>query len=198
MIRTRWDLINHMIEKYDYTRYLEIGLDSGETFSKIKSSDKTSVDPAQEQYKHARPTHKMTSDEFFENVAPTLDKFDIIFIDGLHHSDQVDKDIQNSLKYLNAGGCIILHDCAPVKEEHQIVPRISRAWNGDVWKSVVRFRQTTTDLGIMVLDTDHGLGIIHENIPVTPIDSIPELTWSWYVQNKKDALNLVNVENFSL
>ena len=40
----------------------------------------------------------MTSDEYFKKFK---DKFDLIFIDGLHHYNQVEKDIYNSLEILN-------------------------------------------------------------------------------------------------
>ena len=43
---------------------------------------KISVDP-EKNSEHL--THEMTSDEFFEQ---NTDKFDVIFIDGLHHSDR--------------------------------------------------------------------------------------------------------------
>ena len=38
----RWDLIQHIIDKYSYENYLEIGCDKDQSFSKInvKSSDK--------------------------------------------------------------------------------------------------------------------------------------------------------------
>ena len=62
----------------------------------------------------------MTSDEFFEQ---NKEKFDIVFIDGLHHSEQVYKDILNSLNILNEDGTIICHDMNPTEEFRQIVPR---------------------------------------------------------------------------
>ena len=46
-----------------------------------------------------------TSDDFLNNKT----KFDIIFIDGNHMMEQVDKDIENSLTFLNEGGLILLH-----------------------------------------------------------------------------------------
>ena len=54
----------------------------------------------------------MTSDDFFRD---NKEKFDLIFIDGLHETNQVDRDIENSLKFINKGGTILLHDCLPKK-----------------------------------------------------------------------------------
>ena len=47
----------------------------------------------------------MTSDEFFKN---NKDQFDLIFIDGLHHYNQVKKDIINSVEVLKDGGIILM------------------------------------------------------------------------------------------
>jgi hypothetical protein len=70
--------------------YLEIGVSGGENFQKIRCENKVGVDP--------EPTSPATiflpSDDFFKQNKET---FDVIFIDGLHHSDQVLRDINNSL-----------------------------------------------------------------------------------------------------
>ena len=42
-----------------------------------------------------------------------IQKFDIIFIDGLHEYDQVKKDIVNSLKFIDEKGFILIHDLLP-------------------------------------------------------------------------------------
>jgi len=70
------------------------------------------------------------------------------------------KDVENSLEHLSDGGLIIMHDCNPSKEKHQAVPRISKTWNGDCWKTVVRLRATRDDLQVCVLKMDGGLGIV--------------------------------------
>ena len=152
----RWDFINHLIDKYGYKRYLEIGLEAGINYQKVQCEVKESVDPA------SNPTHKMTSDEYFERIAPTQDKWDIVFIDGLHHADQVARDIQNSLSRLTENGSIVLHDCNPIYELHQRVPRASAHWNGDVWKAVADYRSVGGRC--VVVDTDEGLGWIHKSL----------------------------------
>ena len=74
---------------------------------------------------------------FFKNNS---DKFDLIFIDGLHIYDQVKKDILNSLDVLNEKGFILLHDCFPLKYLDQAVPRAQKHWNGDVWRAILESR----------------------------------------------------------
>ncbi|MFH1666491.1 MAG: class I SAM-dependent methyltransferase, partial [Elusimicrobiota bacterium] len=83
----RFEIINRFIKKYKYKRYLEIGVDEGLAFKKIKIKHKAGVDPSVD------TDYRMTSDEFF---AQSSENYDIIFIDGLHHSSQADKDIQNA------------------------------------------------------------------------------------------------------
>lgn len=190
-IKHRWEFINEMIIRNGYKRYLEIGLDMGMCFRAISCDEKISVDPAEGNYAHANPTYKMTSDMFFDSVAPTLPKFDIIFIDGLHHSDQVDKDIKNSLNHINGSGLIVIHDCNPMTEEAQVVPRRSIVWNGDVWKSIVRYRDTGK-WNTFVLDTDTGLGVIQVGYKKQYNIKLPENWESFEVldENRKEFLGL--------
>ena len=144
-------LINYLIRKFDYSKYLEIGVNKGDNFTQIQCGYKIGVDP--DPYSVA--THKIKSDEFF---LINEDYFDLIFIDGLHHSEQVEKDVFNSLKFIK-NGFIILHDCNPTTEEMQIVPRMQQGWTGDVWKFFAKFKYEW-DYKCYVLDIDHGCGII--------------------------------------
>ena len=190
-IKFRHELINYLIQQYNLKNYLEIGIDNGFNYNKIICTNKISVDPASGQYSYATPTFKMTSDDFFKHKAKDCGLFDIIFIDGLHHSDQVDKDIANSISNLSAGGFIILHDCNPLKKEDQIIPRNKPGrWNGDVWKSIVTFRNSNSKLGCIVLNTDEGLGIISDRIPKNKKFNY-NLEYELLEQNRKEYLGLI-------
>lgn len=177
-------LINNYISKYNYKSYLEIGIDEGVCFRQIQCRHKSGVDP----YSSSNcVSHKMTSDEFFLQNKRT---FDIIFIDGLHHSEQVIKDIENSLKVINNGGIIVVHDCLPGSEIQQIVPRETKVWTGDVWKAWMEFRKRK-DLRMFVFDIDYGIGVmqIGEQIPL--IINEEDLTWNNFEKNKEVWLNLI-------
>jgi SAM-dependent methyltransferase len=195
------DLINYFLTKTKTRNYLEIGLWTGGTFNQIHADIKDSVDP--DVSKKAR--FVATSDIFFEKFAPTIQyKYDVIFIDGLHHTDQVDRDIYNSLKYLNEGGIIILHDCNPISEMRQRVPADfdiwKHGWNGDVWKSIYNFRKNNSHLkyNTFVIDSDEGLGVIIPNQIGTPLTTpkAEDLNYDFLNRNRKNILNLVSKTEF--
>ncbi|MDC1392002.1 class I SAM-dependent methyltransferase [Flavobacteriaceae bacterium] len=193
---SRDQLINKLIEKYYFKNYLEIGIDNGSNFIKIVCDNKDSVDPAEGAYNYAKPKYKMTSDDFFKKIGN--DKlYDIIFIDGLHESEQVDRDIQNSLKHLKNNGFIILHDCNPIKRVHQIVPRVSKLWNGDVWKSIVKFRNENNEYGCLTIDSDQGLGLISKRIKVDLFKLEDDLDFKNLKNNRESWLGLTSYKKFT-
>lgn len=187
----RYDVINELIKKFNHKSYLEIGTQMRwACFDKIICNNKVCIDPDPK----AKADYILTSDDFFKN---NKTYFDCIFIDGLHHADQVERDIFNSLKYLNENGTIIVHDCRPKSFLHQAVPRISRHWTGDVWKTWVKLRSTRNDLSMFVVDTCTGCGIIrrkdhNELLDLNGLDII----YSNYELNKDKWLNLTSVEEF--
>ena len=190
----RTSVINQLALQINAKTYLEIGVDNGINFRNVKCPNKTSVDPAEGRYKSAKPTHKMTSDLYFESFKD--DRYDLIFIDGLHHSEQVLKDINNSLKILNEGGYIICHDMNPMTEEEQIVPRESKTWLGDCWKAWITLRATRPDLHMQVVDIDHGCGVIsYGKQEILDID-ITNLSYEDLRVNRESWLNLISVETF--
>jgi len=174
---TRWEIINHIAQKIGAKRYLEIGVDNGSCMRQIQIPEKWGVDPAPqvEGVTAATVFVPKTSDDFFETVAPQAGLFDIVFIDGLHHAEQVYRDVQNSLKILSPKGVIVLHDCNPSTEGMQIVPMIQGEWTGDVWKTIVRLRQDGLWRDrISVVSSDYGVGVI-----VPPRPGPQGLTGPW-------------------
>jgi len=197
----RTSLINHFLAKSEKKKYLEIGVYKGLCLNSISADIKDSIDPDIS----TPASYKMTSDEFFDNVAPTLGyKYDVIFIDGLHHTEQVDKDISNSLLYLEPNGIIILHDCNPISEMRQQVPPNfdiqEFGWNGDVWKSIVKFRKnySSDNYNTFVVNADEGLGVIQNNIPGLNLNlKIPKnLNYKFFDENRKELLNLIEINEF--
>lgn len=154
----RWDLINAYIKYYSFNSFLEIGHDRGYAFDQIDIEHKESIDISPKTH----PTYLMSSDDFFEKYD---NKYDIIFIDGLHEHAQVDRDIRNSLEHLNQGGVIIMHDCHPVSElcQKHCFSDPGGSWTGDCWKAFVKNR-VLLPYEMYVWDHDWGCGVIDTNI----------------------------------
>ena len=182
----RWDLIQFLINKYDYKTYLEIGCDKDQSFSKIEIPYKVGVDPI------SGGTIRKTSDDFFKT---NKEKFDIIFIDGLHHYEQVIIDIDNALNILNDNGHILVHDCLPRTIAHQAIPRYRGSWNGDVWKSIVELR-TRKNLEVFTCEIDFGVGIIQKKnnskLLELKIDNFKNLKFKDYYHRNNEFMNVIS------
>ena len=184
----RWDLIQKIIELKKFKSYLEIGCDSNDSFSKIIIEKKVGVDPV------AGGNFKGTSDQFFFQ---NKDYFDCIFIDGLHEYDQVYKDLENSIHFLNNSGIIFLHDTLPSSIHQQAVPRYKRIWNGDVWKVIVNFR-TNENYNIVTCNIDHGVTILqkmkNKNILNIYNKEFKKLKFKDFYNNYKEYMNIIDYD----
>tara|TARA_Y100000741_G_C18171633_1_gene525500 strand:+ start:232 stop:912 length:681 start_codon:yes stop_codon:yes gene_type:complete len=185
----RWHLLQFIINKYNFNDYLEIGCDKNQSFSKIKIKNKVGVDPI------SGGTIRSTSNDFFSK---NKNFFDIIFIDGLHHYNQVLNDINNSLKILNKNGFILVHDCLPRSLAQQAVPRYRGSWNGDVWKSIVELR-TKNYLDILTCQIDFGVAVIRKQKNQDPLVfkcyDFSKLKFKDYYYNHKKYMNILNYED---
>jgi len=198
----RIELINYYFSKKIHKKYLEIGVYKGHSYNHVGADIKDSVDPDTT----TSAVYHLTSDDFFEKVAPTLSyKYDVVFIDGLHHSEQVNKDIKNSLNFLEDDGVIILHDCNPQSEMRQRVPADfdiwEHGWNGDVWKSIVDFRKNNSHLkyNVFVVSDDEGLGVIKAGIGKELKLEIPKkLNYDFLEKSRNELLNLITPQQFYL
>jgi predicted O-methyltransferase YrrM len=183
----RYDIINTLAKKYNYKTYLEIGTQHGQGFVHIDIPHKVCIDPDK---KYADLTHEMTSDEYFEQYK---DKFDIIFVDGLHVEEQSTRDIINALNCLNENGTIIVHDCLPHCEEFTQV-----CWNGTVFRSIIDLRYHNTDVEIQVVDTDNGCGIIRKG-KQDVYNKVPydlARTYDFFSNNRTELMNVISLEEF--
>lgn len=200
MLRT--EIINRLITKNGYKSYLEIGIGDAANYNQISCENKSNVDPCFDNYDsqaEARIVNRCTSDEFFER---NTEKFDIIFIDGLHEYEQVHRDIINSLNVINEGGVVLCHDMLPPTEWHQRPPSeyTGGEWNGDCWKAIARLRAEETDLSIITIDTDWGVGVIRkkENGNLRIGRTVNEVTqYSFYESTKNSLMNVVSVEDYT-
>ena len=79
-----------------------------------------------------------------------------------------------------------------------MIPRKTVAWNGDVWKSIVKLRHLDINLNISVVNTDFGVGIISrgKNTPIDGFTLNESLNWDIFIKNKKYFLNLLEIDEF--
>ncbi|MCA8991920.1 MAG: class I SAM-dependent methyltransferase [Planctomycetaceae bacterium] len=180
------ELINLLIDRFKYDSYLEIGCAGNRTFSKIDVPDKVGVDP------HKGGTLRTTSDAFFQE---NRRKFDLVFIDGLHHREQVMRDIQNAVNCLTPRGTILVHDCLPKTERHQLRKKQRGSWTGDVWKAIVDLRRQD-DLDICVFDGCWGMGAIKVRRNAAPFEEDIPLNWETFLSSRDDMLRVVNWQRY--
>lgn len=194
------------------TSYLEIGVDQGQTFRKIVSDIKRSVDP----YGTYDATYRMTSEMFFAlNKMFMHHTYDVIFIDASHFSLIVDSEIKESFKILNKGGYIVLHDTDPMsKEVSEIVLKdmltylrnlayphnqshtnslVWKAFNGDVWKSVAQIRMNKPNIEVFTIN-NFCCSILKRGKQKDMLKKIPfkQLVWNYFMKNRKQILNSID------
>ncbi len=186
--KKRNEIVQKIIDIKNYKSYLEIGTFKNDLFNYVNCKEKYGVDPT------SGGNIRKTSDQFFRD---NIKKFDLIFIDGLHHYNQVKRDILNSLQFLNKGGVVLMHDCMPRDYYYQAVPRSQINWNGDTWKAFLEIR-TKKNLDTYCCYADEGIGIIlkrnnknHLNLENA---NFKNFRFNEYVENYKEYLNLIDYD----
>ncbi len=196
-------LINHLIAKHNLKSYLEIGVQNpANNFYKINCNLKYGVDP--EVYNIAFIEAK-TSDDFFKNInsggcvvlniglknETVLKGWDLIFIDGYHSADQVKKDFENSLKCLNDGGYVVIHDVLPENEKGSLVPRQEKRWWGDVYKFAMTLKHYD-GIDFITYDFDEGCCVVWKDASKKAVKGKIKPTWENYIKHRKELLNIKN------
>ena len=192
----RTKVINKLIADNGYESYLEIGVYDGKNFKSVKCRSKYGTDPSlPDSLKKDDGLFDMTSDDFFTLCDSIISdaKFDLIFIDGDHEAEQVEKDIVNAYKALNKGGMILLHDCNPPTFESQVVPRIQGEYCGTVWRAVVGFQSEYGDkIKTGYFDDTHGLFAIYKTgrYAVKKGFSDMDMTYEEFSSRRKEFLGI--------
>jgi hypothetical protein len=126
---TRPQVLQAILDLYREPQYLEIGVSRGDTFHALRAHRKVAVDPrfrfdvveARQQHPEVH-YYPVTSDAYFASIVAPSDRFDVIYLDGLHTSDQTLRDLLNAICYLTHDGTIIIDD---------VVPDLSRPLRGE-------------------------------------------------------------------
>lgn len=184
----RIEIINSLIKVFSYQKYLEVGCGRNVCFNQVLIGHKVGVDP------NRGGTLRMTSDDFFRE---NCENFDIVLVDGLHQLEQVQRDINNSLRFLNRNGTIVVHDLNPATKAMQQVPRVTKQWTGDCWKAWMKIRAERSDLLMFTVDVDHGVGLIR-NGHHPPFGLPAELSFEALDANRRAWLNLIDEDSFNV
>ncbi len=214
----RLDVIQALMRQKGLKNYLEIGVENGHIFFRIKSTFKIAVDPkfifdATRRFGKAiinpynlnNQYFEKTSDDFFAQDAQRVfagKKLQLALIDGMHEYRFALRDVENTLRYMNDDGVIILHDCNPqtAGAAGRFEDWETGEWNGDVWRTIIHLRSQCPDLNVFVLDFDQGLGIVTRKKPESTLSFTPEqidaLTYDGLVENRAAWLNLKPADYF--
>ncbi len=178
----RTALLNFIISchpRKNNSKYLEIGCQNNYNFNAICLRKKIGVDP------DIGGTLRLTSDQFFEE---NNEKFDLIFLDGLHTYEQTKKDLLNSLKIINDDGVIVLDDFIPRNWKEHFTPRVQTNWNGDVWKIAFELLNSS-GLEYKILAIDGGQCVVFRNSTQYNIPSLSNefshLDYDYFFENFK-------------
>lgn len=192
MIKNHTELLNALIEKYNLKSYLEIGVQNpANNFDKIRCAFKSGCDPDVKD--DTRLISDITSDEFFKRVIETdAVPYDLIFIDGLHHADQVKRDFENSLRCLSDNGFIVIHDVLPENEAGTIVPRETKQWWGDVYKWAMNIG-SYDNIGFKTFNIDNGCMLVWNQITGENYNGlINNPNWHDYLSYRDKLMNVTD------
>jgi len=156
------DFIRLLVTVYKPEVYIELGLYSGQTFAKVQSTGipKKCIGVDINPPNIPGIIVKGTTDVFFNDLTSLYisanENVDMIFIDADHSFKSAKKDFDNSLKILNEGGVILLHDTDP--EDNKL---FDPGYCGDSYKMVNYIEQERPDLNIITLPVkEAGISIV--------------------------------------
>lgn len=197
----RWDVLNYVARCIRAHRYLEISVGPSETLERVNVPEKWVVNPTlpESQHRAASLIAPVDSDAFIRMTMAERARwdgtFDLVFIDGDHIANLVEREARCALDLLSEGGVLVLHDCNPHTELMQRVPGEGGEWTGDVWKAVARLR--SAGYRIEVLASDYGIGILTK--PTTLAAALPmpaldyaALTYADLEANRESLLGLTD------
>ena len=184
---SRAAVVQTFLDLFEHPRYLEIGVNRGETFHALKAGRKVAVDPYflfDKEQREAEPGveyHEVTSDEYF-GLIHDGGKFDVVFIDGLHTFDQTLKDLLNCQLVLQEHGVMIVDDVIPnsydaslrdftqvavLREKTRelgLLWQTDGSWMGDVFKIPFFVDQFLQQMSFATVAENHGQCVVWRQV----------------------------------
>ena len=152
------ELLRHLHETLRPQLYLEIGVRRGRSLALARGSA-VGVDPAPEvttPLPVGAAVYPETSDHFFDHSAQSALRggIDLAFIDGMHHAENVLRDIMGVERNARPSALVAVDDIFPNHPLQAERCRRTRAWCGDVWKIVGCLARYRPDLLLLRLDVE--------------------------------------------
>ncbi|MCB8878376.1 class I SAM-dependent methyltransferase [Acidisoma silvae] len=176
---SRPDVLNGILRLFRQAHYLEVGVNRGETFLQINAERKVAVDPKflfslEDAHKqHTKSTfHEVTSDLYFSERIKPGEKFQLIYLDGLHTFEQTLRDFVNATHCLSEDGVIVIDDVIPssyqaaMPDQHDAF-RVKaftgdpdNSWMGDTYKLVFFIHTFFPDYNLRTVANNHGQSVV--------------------------------------
>lgn len=163
-------IISHLVEWVKPVNYLEIGVRHSPVYNAVKNKVNTAylvdIKFLDMEYTDNTLKFEMTSDMFF-NILNKSIRFDFVFIDGGHSSEQVFTDFTNVKDLVSHDGFVVLHDTYPC-DERMTDPIFSH----NAWEAALRIKQTFShEWEMITLPFNPGLTIMKR------MDSNRQMLW---------------------
>ncbi|MCD4535999.1 class I SAM-dependent methyltransferase [Nocardioides sp. cx-169] len=209
----RSKVVQRLLSLFDEPSYLEVGVSRGVTFHAVKARRKVAVDPVfdfdwqteQEKRRDTTTYHQVTSDEYFGSVIGEGERFDVIFLDGLHTFEQTLRDLLNALDHLSEGGIIVIDDVRPSSyhaslPDHlqsvrvrQWVKGDNKDWMGDVYRLLWFIDTFCQQLTYRTVSNNHGVAVVwrqrRSSVVERSVRTTAELSFEDFVL-QQDVLSL--------
>jgi len=177
----RSEVVQGILDLFPEPAYLEIGVSQGITFDAVRARRKVAVDPAFQfdvavaaaQNPNAE-YHPVTSDRFFGGIVAADERFELIYLDGLHTLEQTLRDFTNALHFLRPGGVIVVDDVYPnsyvaslrsiseFRAMRKALKIAAKSWMGDTYRLVYFIDSFHQQLTFRTVGDNHGQLVVWE------------------------------------
>jgi Methyltransferase domain len=177
---SRAGVINGLLRLFPRdSRYLEIGVNRGETFFAVDSRNKVAVDPTflfpvdDARKKHpGSEFYQITSDAYFATIVQPSEVFHIIYLDGLHTFEQTLRDFTNAIHFLAPNGVVVVDDVVPNSYQaslpdqrvafkvKEFVQSSDNSWMGDTYKLAFFLESFFPTYKMRTTSDNHGQAVV--------------------------------------
>ena len=200
------------------SRYLEIGVFKGDVFLHLDGlARKVAVDP---KFRFERAAlegdgvhvfHEVPSDQYFAQLATAQDRFDLVYLDGLHTFEQTLRDFCAVITMMDDDAICLIDDTVPLNwaqahpDQHvciQMRPYCgdqSKKWMGDVFKVVYAIHDFFPQFSYATFP-GHGQTVLWKQPRkdfrpfLNNLEKISRLDFTQFVASKDKILNFAETD----